>query len=62
MNEEYAAYEAKRRRLSVQRDRLLIVIGEEMEKATPASSRVDELMAELAEVDSALQNLWEPNA
>jgi hypothetical protein len=45
----------------VQRKRLIVVIGEEMEKAGPTSPRVGELMAELAEIDSAIQNLWEPN-
>ena len=61
LNEELAAYEAKLNALKGQRDRLLGVIGEEMERPGPTSPRVDELMAELAEIDSAIQNLWEPN-
>ena len=62
LNEELAAHEAELNALKEQRDRLLVVIGEEMEKPGPTSPRVGELMAELAEIDSAIQNLWEPSA
>ena len=62
LNEELAAHEAELNALKEQRDRLLVVIGEEMEKPGPTSPRVGELLAELAEIDSAIQNLWEPSA
>lgn len=60
MREELRSYEARLSALKEQHDRLLIDIGEQMERE-PSSPRVGELMAELAEIDSAIQNLWEPN-